>query len=151
VALVSGGYGGHGGQGNHGGQGGQGGDGDHSGEGGSGSNGNGFVTLLCANASLAQSFLTQIQQLINTLQSNGSFTQVLQARANEIAYIQNATDVALLSSNCTAYFIGLQNAKALDKLAGDQQEQYTWIAANLFSQIIQSLFGNNHGGNWHGK
>ncbi|CAF5227952.1 unnamed protein product, partial [Rotaria magnacalcarata] len=44
-------------------------------------------TKLCANSTVAQSFVTQTQQVIANLQSNGSFTQALQNRANAIAYL----------------------------------------------------------------
>lgn len=90
---------------------------------------------------MAQQFLTQTQQLISTLQSNGSFTRFLEDRAQTIAYIQNADNTALLSSNCTAYVTGLQNAKSADRAAGDVQRQYYRSATNAMKQIIRNLFG----------
>jgi hypothetical protein len=98
---------------------------------------------------LAQSFLTQVQQLITTLQTNGSFGQVLTSVAQEVAYIQNSTDAALLSTNCTAYFAGLNSAIQADQQAAQIQLQYQLIAAQQFSQIVYTLVGNrgyhNHG------
>jgi hypothetical protein len=114
--------------------------------GGSGSNGGAgqWATKLCDNASLAEAFLNQTQQLILQLQANGSYAGVLQERAQEVAYLQNATNTALLSSNCTGFFIGLSNACKLDKLAEAQEEQYEQNAAGLFKQIVQSLVGSRN-------
>ncbi len=112
-----------------------------------------WVTQLCDNATLAQDFLTEIQALITTLQSNGSYSQVLTNHAQEIAYIQNSNDSALLSSNCTAYFAGLKAAKQADQAAIQLQQQYQSAAAQAFFQIIQSLVGNNYdysGYYWNG-
>ena len=108
---------------------------------GQGGNGNGCSYLFCNNATLGSSFLTQIQQLITTLQSNGSFTQVLSAHANAIAYLTNSANTALLSSNCTAFCSGLQAAKQADQAAGQVQQQYARSAGQAVSQIIQSLYG----------
>jgi len=91
---------------------------------------------------LAQSFLTQVQQLITTLQTNGSFTQVLANQAQEVAYLQNSTDSTLLSSNCTAYFAGLNNAIQADQQALQTQLQYQQIAAQQLFQIVYSLVGH---------
>ena len=107
--------------------------------------GNGFgsqlSTKLCANQSLADAFLAQMQELINTLQTNGSFTQVLADRAQEIAYIQSATNTALLSSNCTAYFTGLTTAINADRAVVKTREQYFRAAADATKQIIVNLIG----------
>jgi len=98
---------------------------------------------------LAQDFLADIQALITTLQSNGSYSQVLTNHAQEIAYIQNSTDAALLSTNCTAYFAGLNSAIQADQQAAQIQLQYQLIAAQQFSQIVYTLVGgrgyHNHG------
>jgi hypothetical protein len=95
---------------------------------------------------VASEFLTQVQQLISTLNSNGSFGQVLTARAQEVAYLTNTANAATLTSNCTAFFTGLQSAKATDQAAAQVQFQYTQIAAQAFFQIVQSLVG---GGNYY--
>jgi len=104
-----------------------------------------WVSELCANATLAQAFLTQTQQLIATLTTNASFTQFLQQHTQATAYIQNAANGNLLSSNCTGYFSGLQAAKSLDQQAAQAQQQYQQIAVQAFFQIIQSLVGGNGG------
>jgi hypothetical protein len=94
---------------------------------------------------LAQAFLTQTQQLITTLTTNGSFTQFLGQHTQATAYIQNAANTNLLSSNCTGYFVGLKAAKILDQQAAQAQQQYQQIAVQAFFQIIQSLVGGNGG------
>ncbi|CAF3142331.1 unnamed protein product [Rotaria sp. Silwood2] len=101
------------------------------------------ISKLCANNSLAQSFLTQMRALITQLSSNDSFAQVLQQRAHEIAYIQNNTDAQLLSSNCTQYFEGLDAAQDADLQAQRQQEQYERTVTYLFQEIIAALLGYN--------
>ncbi|CAF2785911.1 unnamed protein product [Rotaria sp. Silwood2] len=103
------------------------------------SNEDSWVSNICANDTLTQSFLNQTRQLINDLQSNGSFTQVLQERAQFISYIQNDNNTELFLSNCTEYFNGLKSAKILDKQALEQEKQYEQIANRLFRQIIQSF------------
>ena len=102
---------------------------------------------LCANQSTASSFLNQTQQLINTLQANGSFTQFLADRAQGVAYILSSDNAALLSSNCTAYFIGLNSATNADQTALQAKLQYYQIADNALKAIIRSLIG---GGGGHG-
>ncbi|CAF1290817.1 unnamed protein product [Rotaria sordida] len=93
----------------------------------------------CENETVAQSFLNQSRQLISDLQSNGSYGQALQKRAQFISYIQNDTNAELLSSNCTEYFCGLQDARELDKQALEQQKQNDQTVENSFRQLIQSL------------
>jgi hypothetical protein len=122
---------------------------DHSGEGSNGGNHSNWATKLCANSSLAQSFLTQTQQLITDFQSNGSYTQVLQSRAQEISYVQDANNANLLSSNCTGFFVGLGDAQSADKLAEDQQKQAARTAGQLLIQIIVSLVGGGNSGNYN--
>jgi hypothetical protein len=122
---------------------------DHSGEGSNRGNHSSWATKLCDNGSLAQSFLTQTQQLITNLQSNGSYTRVLQSRAQEINYVQNADNANLLSSNCTGFFVGLGDAQSADKLAEDQQKQAARTAGQLLIQIIVSLVGGGNSGNYN--
>ncbi|CAF3031697.1 unnamed protein product [Rotaria socialis] len=102
-------------------------------------------TKLCANSTVAQSFLTQTQQVIANLRSNGSFTQALQNRANAIAYIGNQANGDLLSSNCTSFFSGLRNAKALDKKAVATAIRLDNTAQRLLSRVVKSLLGTNNG------
>ncbi|CAM4795615.1 unnamed protein product [Rotaria magnacalcarata] len=101
-------------------------------------------TKLCANSTVAQSFVTQTQQVIANLQSNGSFTQALQNRANAIAYLVNGANVDLLSSNCTSYFSGLRNAKMLDNKAVAKAIRLDKTAQRLLSQVVKSLVGTNN-------
>ncbi|CAF5190755.1 unnamed protein product, partial [Rotaria magnacalcarata] len=97
-----------------------------------------------ANSTVAQSFVTQTQQVIANLQSNGSFTQALQNRANAIAYLVNGANVDLLSSNCTSYFSGLRNAKMLDNKAVAKAIRLDKTAQRLLSQVVKSLVGTNN-------
>ncbi|CAF2994087.1 unnamed protein product [Rotaria sp. Silwood2] len=132
-----------------GGHGGSGGDNHHERPGGNnhhgGSNGGNNKTIastLCANTTLAALYVTQIQAIITQLINNGSFTDWLQQHAQEVAYFQNADNTALLSSNCTGYFSGLDAARALDMTAQNQREQYTKIGNGLFRDILHNLVGN---------
>ena len=87
-----------------------------------------FVSKICSNQTVAQELLTEMQQLLNTFQSNGSFAQFLADGAQEVAYIQRPSSAALLSSNCTGFFIGLKNAKDADQVAFVGKFQYYRIA-----------------------
>ncbi|CAF1980645.1 unnamed protein product [Rotaria magnacalcarata] len=95
----------------------------------------------CANATVAQSVVTQMQALITQLTNNGSFTAVLQQRAQELAYYNNAANTPLLTSNCTQYFAGVNAASVLDNAANLKQRQYTNIANNLIQGIFRSVGG----------
>jgi len=108
-----------------------------------------WQTRLCANGTnntYPQSYLTQTQQAITNLQANGSFTRFLADHTNEFAYLQASGASASLAANCTGFFSGLNAAKALDKQALDQLNQYQSTASRLLSQIVQSLVGNSYGG-----
>jgi hypothetical protein len=100
-----------------------------------------WASKLCDNETLAHEFLTEVRQLITTLQTNGSYGRVLQDHTQTIAYIQSDPNAAVLSSNCTGYFVGLQNAQKLDQNAEEQQEQYEENLDFLYIKIIQSLVG----------
>ncbi|CAF1417392.1 unnamed protein product [Rotaria sp. Silwood1] len=105
---------------------------------------NRWASKLCVNSSLAQLFLTQTRALITQLSSNSSYAQVLQQKAQQIAYIQNDTNGALLSSNCTQYFNGLATARNADMKIQRQQKEYQKIVNRLFKQIIASLWSNGY-------
>ncbi|CAF1215905.1 unnamed protein product [Rotaria magnacalcarata] len=107
----------------------------------SGGDTNNWASKLCANSSLAQAFLSKSQAVITQLNSNGSFAQFLQQKAQEVAYIQNSANVALLSSNCTQYFNGLTTAQKADMETERQQREYENIGTHLLQQIIPTIFG----------
>ncbi|CAF2042584.1 unnamed protein product, partial [Rotaria magnacalcarata] len=113
----------------------------------SGGHTNKRTSKLCGNSSLAQAFLSKSQAVIAELKSNGSFAQLLQQKAQEVAYMQNSANVALLSSNCTQYFNGLTAAKHADMKTQRQQHKYERIGAHLLQQIIPAIFG--HGSEHH--
>lgn len=102
-----------------------------------------LITKLCSNQTAAQIALTKIQQLISTLQSNGSFAQVLADRANEIAYIQSSNSATRLSSDCPGFFTGLKSAKDADDAALKARFQYYRIAAAALMKTIGELIGGN--------
>ena len=104
-------------------------------------NGNQWATKICANLTVAQSFLTQTRQVIGTLQSNSSFAGALQKQANQIAYIQNSANGELLASNCTGFFTGLASARQLDRQANTQQRQYERTVRRLLMNIVRSVTG----------
>jgi len=81
--------------------------------------------------------------LITNLQSNGSFTDVLTERATEIAYLQDTSNDGLLTSNCTAYFTGLDSARQTDRTAVEAKQQYFRAAQQAFFEILRSIIGNN--------
>ncbi|CAF3312834.1 unnamed protein product [Rotaria socialis] len=107
----------------------------------SGGDTNKWGSKLCGNNSLAQAFLSKSQAVFAQLNSNGSFAQFLQQKAQEVAYIQNSANVALLSSNCTQYFNGLAAAQNADMQKERQQRVYENISASLLQQIIPAIFG----------
>ncbi|CAM2702316.1 unnamed protein product [Rotaria socialis] len=107
----------------------------------SGGNTNMWASKLCANISLAEEFLSNIQAVITQLNLNESFAQFLQQKVQEVAYIENSTNVALLSSNCTQYFNGLTTAQNADMEAKRQQQEYEDIGTRLLQQIIPTIFG----------
>ena len=101
----------------------------------------GGVSELCKNQSLAQEFLTKLRELITTLESNDTNAEVLEERANAVAYVKSDTNAAVLSSNCTGYFDGLKHARKLDAQAEAQQEIYEENAERLYKKMLQSIFG----------
>jgi hypothetical protein len=83
--------------------------------------------------------------VIANLQSNRSFTQALQNRANAIAYLGDSDNADLLLSNCSDFFSGLRNATMLDKKAVAAAMRLDKTAQRLFSQVVKSLVGTNKG------
>ena len=102
-----------------------------------------LTAKLCSNQTAAQIFLSKIQQLITTLQSNSSFAQVLADRANEVAYIQSSNSAARLSSDCPGFIAGLKSAKDADDAALKARFQYYHIAAAALMKTIGELVGGN--------
>ncbi|CAF0975267.1 unnamed protein product [Adineta ricciae] len=102
---------------------------------------NDWESKICANASIADAFLNQTRQLITDLTTNGTFTSVLTKQQNEITYINSDDNKAILSSNCTQFFTGLDAARDLDRQAEKQQMELQRTARDLFVQIVKSLLG----------
>jgi hypothetical protein len=99
---------------------------------------------ICANSTTAQSYLTQILALINNLQANASCNAVLQLQdPNFVSYLNNATNQALISSNCTAFVIGLKNATWADKTAQRTQLQLAFNIQQQIRQVASNVIGRN--------
>ncbi|CAF0870028.1 unnamed protein product [Rotaria sordida] len=110
-------------------------------------NGNGdqdrLMTKVCANNSLAQSYLAQNRQLITSLRSNASLAQAIKNRQNFIDFIEDDDNTDLLSSNCTAFFTGRRNARKLDRDTLKQQRRLDQSVGWSFFKIDRSIVGNN--------
>lgn len=104
---------------------------------------NRWARKLCANSNLAETYLNQTRALITQLSSNDSFTQYLQQKAHQIAYIDNDNDTSLITSNCTGYFNGLAAAQNADLAVQQQEKEYQNIANRLFKNIIKHLLDYN--------
>jgi hypothetical protein len=100
-----------------------------------------WTAKLCANSSLAQAFLSNTKQVIATLQANGSYTQALQKRSAQIAYLQNSGNGALLVSNCTQFFVGLNAARQTDQQAGQQQQRLEKNVDFLLQRAVPIVAG----------
>ena len=100
-----------------------------------------WTTKLCANSSLAQSFLTNTKQVIADLQANGTYTQVLQKRSAQVAYLQNSGNGALLVSNCTQFFVGLNAARQTDQQAVQQQQRLEKNLDSLLQKAVPIVAG----------
>lgn len=84
-----------------------------------------------------------MRQALTELQNNGSFTTFLQRRQNEINYINDASNTDLISSNCTQFFTGLNNARTLDRTAAQQQMQLERSAEQKLRAVVQGLLGTS--------
>ncbi|CAF4102988.1 unnamed protein product [Rotaria sordida] len=100
--------------------------------------GNTGESRFCANSTLVQSYVKQMQAVITQLNNNGSFTDFFEKRKEETSYLQNADNTALLTSNCTQYFKGLDSARTRDKVAQNLRDRYTEIANQLLGNILQN-------------
>ena len=79
--------------------------------------------------------------MITNLQANGSFAGVLSRQQNEVTYINSDANKAILASNCTQFFTGLDAARDLDRQAEQQQMELQRSARDSFFQIIKNLLG----------
>ncbi|CAF4945568.1 unnamed protein product [Rotaria sp. Silwood1] len=111
-----------------------------------GGNGHNLPFRLCSNVTWAQTYVTGVQGLLTQLGTNDTFRDWSQRRAQEFAYFQSATNYDLLATNCAGYFTGLDAARALDRAAQYQREQYIQLANRLFDDIFPNNFGRFRGG-----
>lgn len=96
-------------------------------------------TRLCTNTTVAQLFVTQTRAQIAAFAANSSFADFLQKNTQAVAYLQNASNDGLISTNCTGYFTGLQTAHMNDMTAQRLIESYTEVANNALRSIVQGL------------
>ena len=101
-----------------------------------------WASKLCEDKIAAQLIHTQIQEVIITLENNGSYDRVLDKFAQSIAYIKNNSNEDLFFSNCLAYYNGLNNARKDDRKAEELQEQYEEHANSLLRQILFPIIGS---------
>lgn len=100
---------------------------------------------ICSNTTTAQSYLSQTLALINKLQANSSYNSVLQLQsANFVSYLENKTNQALLSTNCTAFVISLKAAKTADEIAEHKQQQIASYIEHQFEQVARNTTGSNN-------
>ncbi|UJR08230.1 hypothetical protein I4U23_012503 [Adineta vaga] len=102
---------------------------------------NQWSSKLCGNDTLAKEFLSEIQQMITTLEADHDYDRVLLKRVAVIAYLKNTANGNTLSSNCTEYFNGYKNAQKLDQKTEDQQMKFEANLDRLFKKILLPLVG----------
>ncbi len=99
---------------------------------------------ICSNTTIAQSYLSQILALITKLEANSSTNSVLQLQsANFVSYLQNTTNQALLSTNCTTFVTNLKAAQSADNAAECTRQR---IASNIeqkFQQVARNATHSN--------
>jgi hypothetical protein len=101
-------------------------------------------TSICSNTTTAQSYLSQTLALINNLQANSTYNSTLKLQsANFVSYLQNTTNQALLSTNCTIFFTNLKAARLADKAAERTRQQITSEIERKFEQVTRNVTGSN--------
>ncbi len=92
-------------------------------------------TSICTTNTTQTAYLNDTVALINTFEQNSTYNTVLQLEAsNFVSYITNATNQALVHSNCTAFVIGVKTAKAADAKAEHNRQK---IAEDIRKRIDQ--------------
>ena len=106
--------------------------------------GNRDKTSVCSNITSAQSYLTQILPIINSLLANSTYKPILESGwTNYIAFLQNTTNQALLSSNCTVYVANLKAAVVADDNAERIRDDIASIIDKKFEQVARNATGNS--------
>ncbi|CAF2648189.1 unnamed protein product [Rotaria sp. Silwood2] len=83
--------------------------------------------------------------LISNLQANSSYNSVLQLEmVNVVSYLQNTTNQALLSTNCTTFVTNLKAAKSADEAAERTREQIASDIQRQFKQVAHNATGSNN-------
>lgn len=97
------------------------------------------LSKLCRDQTLAQSYVNHIREFISDLEKNGSYSNVLEKRAHAIAYLKDDTMALLISSNCSQYLFGLNEARKLDRNDIDQQRAYEQEVFLRYKQLLRTL------------
>jgi hypothetical protein len=101
------------------------------------------TTTVCTNTTARAAYLTNINNLINSLQGNASYTAVLQfTAANFVAYIRSPSNQGLLSSNCTAFVAGVKTAKLADIAGRRLMEKIDREVHNRIRQVPRTVVGS---------
>ena len=111
---------------------------------------------LCANRTIAPTYVSRVVSVINSLQANVTTNALLQRnKPNFVAYLKNTSNQVLASSNCTAFVAGVKNAMAADGIINRAEMN---VALSMEQQLRQAassalgvsgpndLYGKQHGG-----
>jgi hypothetical protein len=100
-------------------------------------------TSICANNITKAAYLNQTLTLITYFQLNATYSPVFQLESpNFILYMKNSTNQALLYSNCTAFVIGVKNAKSADEAAECTRERISQYIDQRFQQVVYNVTGS---------
>jgi hypothetical protein len=98
---------------------------------------------ICSNNTIAQSYLSQVLSLINNLQANSSYNAILQLQFdNFVSYLQNTTNQALVSTNCTTFVNDLKAAKSADQEAESTRQKIASKIEKEFQQVACNATDN---------
>jgi len=99
---------------------------------------------ICSNNATAQSYLSKALTLTSNLQANSTTNAVLQLEfAHFVSFLQNTTNQALISTNCTTFVTNLHAAQLADKAAENAREKIDHYIEEQFDQVIRNATGSN--------
>jgi len=101
-------------------------------------------TSICSNTTTAQLYVSQTLILINNLQANSTYNSTLKLQyANFVSYLQNTTNQALLTTNCTVFFANLKAAQLADNAAENTRQQIAAKIEQQFEQVTRNVTGRD--------
>lgn len=107
---------------------------------------------LCANSTIAPSYVTKVVTIINSLQANATTNAFLQReRANFVAYVKNTVNQVLASTNCTGFLTGLKSAMEADVRINQAQQVMARNIEQQFRGAATSALGYNGPNDLYGK